>query len=135
MICFINDNTNAWLVLISLYLWIYICSSEQWHLSPNLCQKIQINVRDGDLRLLIVIAELSQDLAPRIYNHRVAITSSFLIMRTGLCSSYHIGLGFNRSGPKKRFPVCSACGNSKCRRIGYDLSILTFQSQTDFWEP
>lgn len=27
-VCFVNYNANVWPALISLYLWIYICSSE-----------------------------------------------------------------------------------------------------------
>ena len=64
----------------------------------------------------------------------MAIADALLVVGADLGGGYDIGLSLDCSGFEKCFPVCLAGPDCECRGIGNDLSILSLQRETNFWE-
>src|ERR1043166_1800234 len=95
----------------------------------NFCQILKINFRERDPR---VIDDLSQDPAPGIDDHRMAIGLKTRGTLAELIRSNYKSLIFDRAGAQQRLPMRAACVGGESRGNKNDLGGLGREASVEF---
>lgn len=101
---------------------------------PNVCQAIHLAtdlVKILHVKLThknaLLITRLSNNVAPRVNNHGVAVRHNIVIVLSNLRRCDHVHLILNCSSPQQSFPVIAASLSEKC--CGHQKDLRATQHQ------